>query len=94
MRGKRGRGLRGLDSRPYLGLGRREEVGRRGPAAVGGGGRGGGAARPGRGAQELSGFVDERMRAEGVFIAKEWRWQGGGGEELRLWRSGGFGGAP
>ena len=46
------------------------------------------------GARELSGFVEERMRAEGVFIAKEWRWQGGGGEELRLWRSGGFGGAP
>ena len=43
MRGKRGRGLRGLDSRPYLGLGRREEVERRGPAAVGGGGSGSGA---------------------------------------------------
>ena len=27
VRGKRGRGLRGFDSRPYLGLGRREEVG-------------------------------------------------------------------
>ena len=53
---------------------------------MGGGGRGGGAARPGMGAQELGGFVDERMRAEGVFIAKEWRWQGGGAVRGWWWR--------
>ena len=30
------------------------------------------------GARELNGFVEERRRAEGVFIAKEWRWSGRG----------------
>ena len=43
MREKGGRGLWGLDSRPYLGLGRRKEVGRRGPAAAALGGSGSGA---------------------------------------------------
>ena len=78
MRGKRGRGLLGFDSRSYLGLGRREEVGRRGPAAVGGGGRGGGAARPGRGLQKLGGFVEEWGRGRGPFIAAGRRWSGAG----------------
>ena len=58
-----------------------------------GGGHGGGAARPGRGVRELGGFMEERRRMEGVFIAVEWRWRGGGGEEPRRWRSDGFGGA-
>ena len=39
-----------------------------------GGGRGGGAARPGRGVRELGGFMEERRRMEGVFLAVEWRW--------------------
>ena len=71
--GKRERGLRGFDSRPYLGLGRREEVGRRGPAAVGRGGRGGGAGGPGRELAVAEVVVEVEGRAEGVFIAEEWR---------------------
>ena len=59
-----------------------------------GDGRGGDTARLGRGVRELGGFVEERRHAEGVFIAEEWRWRGGGGEESCRWRSGGFGGAP
>ena len=69
-------------------------MGRREQAAVAGDGRGGDTARPGRGVQELGGFVEERRRAEGIFIAEEWWWRGGGGEEPRRWRSGEFGGAP
>ena len=66
MRGKRGRGLRGLDSRSYLGLGRCEEVGRRGTAAVGGGGRGSGA----RG-REVLGWAALRVVVVGAELGGE-----------------------
>ena len=78
MRGKRGRGLLGFDSRSYLRLGQREEVGRRGPAAVGGGGCGGGVARPRRERAGLDGFVEEWRRGMGLFIAEGRRWSGAG----------------
>jgi hypothetical protein len=42
--GERGREVRGCDSHPHLGLGRRAEVGRRERAAAGAGDCGGGAA--------------------------------------------------
>ena len=65
-RGKRERGVRGIDPRPHLQLGWRVGAGRREQAAAGWSSCGGGAAGPGK---EMGAAVGIGCEARGPFIA-------------------------
>ena len=81
--GKRGREVRRLYCAPYLGQRWREVAWPRRPAAAGGGSSGSGASgsgdvRLGRGRVGAERLVELKGDAEGLFIAKKWRWSGRG----------------
>ena len=76
--GKRGREVRRLYCAPYLGQRWREAAWPRRPAAAGGGASGGGDVQLGRGHMGAEQLMELKGDAEGLFIAKEWRWSGRG----------------